>query len=240
LEVRWSGALLALGVALGYLAVRAAAGRAGLSRQALHDAALWSLPEALLAARIVHVLAHPETYLTAPSRVVQLWDGGFSFGAGLLVGLWAVGRYARGHGLPGGRLLDAAVPGLLIAQGLAALGRCLDLVTEPSAPLPPWDIPPAAAPGESASLWANALLVSALATALWALVLLLTYAALACRARTPGLIFRVYLLLQAIGQIAIRLIASAAAPDTIGIVAWAAVAVAAVLSALYHFRSDER
>ena len=239
LELRWSGAFLTLGLALGYLAVRAAAARAGLTPRSLHDAALWSLPEALLAARVVYVLTHPEVYLTAPSRVVQLWDGGLSFGAGLLVGLWAVLRYARRQGLPIGRLLDSAVPGLLIPQGLAAVGRCLDFVTEPLAPLPPWDAPRADASAASAALWTDPLLLSLLATAVWVFVLLLAYAAVARHLRAPGLLFQAYLFFQALGQIAIRLLTGGATPDTLVIVAWAAVAVAAALSALYHLGRAE-
>lgn len=244
-ELRWSGALLGLGLALGYLAVRAAASHRGLSTRALHDAALWSLPEALLAARVVHVLGHPEVYLAAPARVVQVWDGGFSFGAGLLVGAWALGRYARRHGIPSGRLLDAAVPGLLLAQALAALGRAIALLAEPTAPLPPWDQPAApfadqGAATASASIWGANLLLAPLGTAVWALALLLIYTARARRQPAPGLDFRSYLFLQALGQLAIRLVAGGAAPDTLGIVAWAAISVAAGASALYHLRSADR
>jgi hypothetical protein len=240
-ELRWSGALLALGLALGYLAVRAAAARQGVSPRALHDAALWSLPEALLAARVAHVVAHPETYLAAPARIVQVWDGGFSFGAGLLVGLWALARYARRHGLPGGRLLDATVPGLLIAQGLSGVGRAADAVATSLAPLPLWDEPPRtpagpAAPAPLASAAGDSFVLAPLGIALWALALLLSYALMA-RRRPPGLLFRAYLLLQALGQIAIRLATGGGAPDTLGIAAWAAVAVAAALSTLYHLRS---
>jgi prolipoprotein diacylglyceryltransferase len=245
LELRWSGVLLGLGLALGYLAVRAAAARRGLSTRALHDAALWSLPEALLAARVVHVLGHPEVYLAAPARVAQVWDGGFSFGAGLLIGAWALARHARRHGPPGGRFLDVAVPGLLVAQAFAALGRVIDVLTAVPAPLPPWDQPAASSADQSGalagiSLGGANLLVPPLATALWALGLLIIYAVLARRQPGPGFVFRGYLFLQAVGQIGVRLVGGGAAPDTLGVAAWAVVAVAAALSALYHLRSADR
>ncbi|HLH21145.1 MAG TPA: prolipoprotein diacylglyceryl transferase family protein [Chloroflexota bacterium] len=239
LELRWAGALLVLGLALGYLAVRATAARGQLSARVLHDAALWSLPEALLAARLAYVLGHPDVYLATPARVVEVWDGGYSFGAGLLVGAWALARYARRHGLCGGKLLDAAVPGLLIAQGLAALGRAVDVVTQPIAPLPPWDqsAPPASGSGAAPALGDSSLAVAPLTIACWALALLVAYAARARCQPAPGLVFRAYLLLEALGQIAARLLAGGAAPEILGLVAWAAVAVATALSALYHFRS---
>ena len=241
-ELRWSGALLAVGLALGYLGVRAAAARAGVSPRTLHDAALWSLPEALLAARVAYILAHPDIYLAAPARVVQIWDGGFSFGAGLLVGAWATARYARRHRLAGGPLLNAAVPGLLIAQALAALGRAADVLATPRAPWPPWDQAPCATTGPvpaATPIWlgGDSLVAATLGISVWALALLLAYAALGRRRPASGLVFRSYLLLQALGQIAVRLATGGAAPDMLGIVAWMAVAVAAVLSGLYHLRS---
>lgn len=245
-ELRWSGILLGVGLALGYVVVRATAKRRGLAASAVRDLALWSLPEAVLAARVAHVLGHPEVYLVAPSRLVQVWDGGYSFGAGLLVGMWAIWRYARRHNLPAGVALDAAVPGLLIGHGLAALGRAFDVAAQPIAPLPPWDQPPGSAPISPSAAqeppgWRDAALQGSLVTALWALALLLACAALARRHPAPGAVFRAYLLLQALGQLGVRVLTAQTGPiDTLGLVAWAAVAVAVALSALYHPRSDRK
>ena len=133
---------------------------------------------------MAYVLGHPEVYLTAPSRVVQVWDGGYSFGVGLLVGVWALVRHARAHRCPrAGLLLDAAVPGVLIAQSLAALGRAVDALAAPLAPLPPWDQAARAATSSSPTaaplpLATDALIAAPLATAGGVLALLLAYCVL--------------------------------------------------------------
>ena len=211
LELRGSGALLGVGLILGYLGVYRLAARQGVPGHVVRDVALWSLPEALLGARVAYVLVHPEIYLLAPSRVVHLWDGGFSFGAGLVVGVLAAWRYARRRGLPSGRLLDAAVPGLLIGQALAALGRSLDAGT-------------LAGPGPLLGLWA--------------LVLLALYALAVRHVRLPGSLFLGYLTLEALGQLDIGLLGSPGdVAGVLGAVGWAVVAVTAGLAALYHLRS---
>ncbi|HEY7064444.1 MAG TPA: prolipoprotein diacylglyceryl transferase family protein [Chloroflexota bacterium] len=245
-ELCWSGVFLALGLALAYVVTRAAATRRGLAPAVVRDLVLWSLPEALLTARVVYALGHPEIYFVAPSRLVQLWDGGYSFGAGLLVGTWAVWRYARHRGLSAATALDAAVPGLLIGQGLAALGRALGVITQPVASLPPWDQPAggaAVSPSAAAESlgWRDAALQGHVFVALWALALLFAYAACARRDLAPGGVFRAYLLLQALGQIALRLLAAQTGPaDLLGVAAWTAIAVAAALSARYHPRSAQK
>jgi hypothetical protein len=212
LELRWSGALLGLGMGLGYLVVQWVAARWGIGPRALRDAALWSLPEAIFGARVAYALAHPEIYLLAPQRIAHVWDGGFAFGAGLAIGTLAAWRHARRQPLPFGRLADAAVPGLLLAEGLAALGRWLDA--------------PRAIVGDQP-----------LAQAAWALGALVLYVPLARRVGTPGLLFVGYLLLQALGQWA-RLILTGRTDlgALLGAAGWMTLALTALLIALYHLR----
>jgi hypothetical protein len=213
LELRGSGALLAAGLVLGYLAVRSAAARQGIAAHIVRDLALWSLPEGLLAARVAYILVHPEIYLIAPTRVVHLWDGGFAFGAGLVVGVLAAWRFARRRGLPFGRLADAAVPGLLLAQALALLGGALG-----------------ASPALGFRLFQE----------LWALGLLALYAVVRSRWR-PGLVFLGYLELQALGQVALVLLGNSTdVGGVLGAMGWVAVVVTAGLAALYHLRSNAR
>ena len=213
LELRGSGALLAAGFVLGYLTVRWATARQGIAGHVVRDLALWSLPEGLLAARVSYVLVHPEIYLIAPTRVVHLWDGGFAFGAGLVVGVLAAWRFARGRGQPFGRLADAAVPGLLLGQALALLGGALG---------------------------ANPALGPRLFQVLWTLVMLALYAVVVRYRWRPGWLFLSYLELQALGQVALVPLGAPTLGSVLGAVGWVAVAVTAGLAALYHLRINAR
>jgi phosphatidylglycerol:prolipoprotein diacylglycerol transferase len=180
----------------------------------VRDVALWSLPEGLLAARVAYVLVHPEIYLIAPTRVVHLWDGGFAFGAGLVAGVLAAWRYARGRGLPFGRLADVAVPGLLLGQALAILGSTLG-----------------AGDAQGPRIF----------QVLWALALLALYAVLVQSRWRPGWLFLGYLELQALGQVAVGLLGvSTELGGVLGAGGWIAIAVTAALAALYHLRSTAR
>jgi prolipoprotein diacylglyceryltransferase len=122
LELRWSGLLLLLGLLGGYYAARRRAYLSGLPLGQLHDIALWTLPEAIVVARAAHVLTHLEIYLPAPARILQVWDGGYAFGAGLAMGALAAWRYTRRRSLPWGRFADAAASGLLVGGAIASFG----------------------------------------------------------------------------------------------------------------------
>lgn len=235
LELRWSGVGLAVGLLAGYALVLRAAARWGLSASAVRDAALWSLPEAALAARIGYVVTHPEVYLLAPSRVVQVWDGGFSFGAGLVVGTWALWRYARARQIAPGRLLDAAVPGVVAAQALAALGRALDAASRPAITLPPWHVPPSSADAASSPFALSSGAEWQLGQALWSVALLLAYAGLSRRGARPGLLFLAYLAAEGTARAAVGFrVPPGAAPGSAVAVAWTVLALTAAAGALYH------
>lgn len=193
-----------------------AAARYGLDGPLVRDATLWSLPEAIVAARLGHVAGAPDHYLLAPVRLLHVWDGGFAFGAGLIGGLLALWRFARWRRLPLARLAAAALPGLLVGQAWVAAGRTLEAVAGP----------------ESAR-GANGLALGLALT--WPLGLLAAYIVLVPRAPTAGVVAGAGLALVALGQLLLAGVAGpAGAGAWLGLLAWAAITLTAAVSARYH------
>jgi hypothetical protein len=210
---------LALGLALGYLVTLRAAARYDLDGALVRDAALWSLPEAIIAARIGYVAGTPDHYLLAPIRVLHFWDGGFAFGAGLVGGLLALWRFARRRRLSFARLAAAALPGLLVGQAWAAAAGALEAVAGPNT-----------AQGANGPALGLALA--------WPLGLLVAYAVLAPRAPTVGVVAGAGLALVALGQLLLAGLAGPAGTGGgLGLLAWATIALTAAGSALYHLSS---
>ena len=90
------------------------------------DVALWTVPVAIIGARIFHVLTHSGDYfypgadLTAVFRV---WEGGIAIYGGLLggaVGAWIGTKQA---GLKFWAFADAVAPGILLAQAIGRWGN---------------------------------------------------------------------------------------------------------------------
>ena len=120
-EVRGHDLWQAISLVAGLTGAALAARRRGLDWPLWRDAVLWTLPEALVAARLGYVLTHLNVYLLAPLQVWQVWDGGYALGAGVFVGLLAGWRFARARRLPPQSLAAAATIGLALWQ----LGRAL-------------------------------------------------------------------------------------------------------------------
>ena len=113
------GGLVAAGWWLG--AVR----RRGIGREDAVAILSWVVPAAIPGARLFHVLSSPEHYLLRPGDLLStrgglaLWG---ALGCGGLAGVLA----ARARGLPVRRLLDAAAPGLALAEAVGRLGCLID------------------------------------------------------------------------------------------------------------------
>ena len=85
----------------------------------------WVVPAAILGARLAHVLSSPEHYLLSPGDTLStrgslaLW--GAITGGGLIGAV-----VARSRGLSVLTLLDAAAPGLALAEAIGRLGCLID------------------------------------------------------------------------------------------------------------------
>jgi prolipoprotein diacylglyceryl transferase len=90
------------------------------------DIALWTVPIAVVGARIFHVLTHTGDYfypgadLTA---VFRIWEGGIAIYGGLIggaIGAWIGSKQA---GLKFWAFADAVAPGILLAQAIGRWGN---------------------------------------------------------------------------------------------------------------------
>lgn len=90
------------------------------------DIALWTIPIAVIGARIFHVLTHSGDYfypgadLTA---VLRIWEGGIAIYGGLLGGALGAWIGANRAGVKFWSFADAVAPGILLAQVIGRWGN---------------------------------------------------------------------------------------------------------------------
>lgn len=117
--------ILAGVIAAIWIADRRLVSRGATSGLAL-DISLWTLPIAIVGARIFHVLTHSGDYfypgadLTA---VFRIWEGGIAIYGGLIGG--AVGAWigTKRAGIKFWSFADAVAPGILLAQAIGRWGN---------------------------------------------------------------------------------------------------------------------
>ncbi len=125
--LRWYSLILLVAIGVGVWLTAREAERRGFNKEDIYDAAVWIVFGGIAGARLFHVLDHwSHEYAADPIRALYVWEGGLAiWGAlfgGLIAGAWIAWR--RGWSLP--KLLDAAAPGLVLAQ---AIGRIACVIT---------------------------------------------------------------------------------------------------------------
>ena len=100
--------------------------RQGYRAGAAADIAVWAVPFGIVGGRIYHVITDNQLYFRSgrhPLDALKIWDGGLGiWGA---IGFGALGAYigARRHGVDFRTLIDAAAPGVAVAQGIGRWGN---------------------------------------------------------------------------------------------------------------------
>jgi phosphatidylglycerol:prolipoprotein diacylglycerol transferase len=126
-HLRWYSLIVTIAMLIGvWLAVREA-GRKGFNTDDIANSALWVVVAGLIGARLFHVIDHwPDEFAANPIRALYIWEGGLAIWGGVIGGLIATAGLAwiKHWKLP--RLLDAFVPGVVLAQ---AVGRVACIIT---------------------------------------------------------------------------------------------------------------
>jgi prolipoprotein diacylglyceryl transferase len=95
----------------------------GGSRELVYDVALWGFPAGIVGGRLYYLATTPEGSFDHWWGPFAVWHGGLGIWGGIalgtLVGIWRVHR--AGADIP--LFLDAAAPGLLVAQAIGRIGN---------------------------------------------------------------------------------------------------------------------
>jgi phosphatidylglycerol---prolipoprotein diacylglyceryl transferase len=126
-HLRWYSLIVTTAMIIGvWLALREA-GRKGFNTDDLTNSVLWIVIAGLIGARLFHVVDHwPDEFAADPIRALYIWEGGLAIWGGVLGGLVATAILARYKHWKLPLLLDAFVPGVVLAQ---AVGRIACIIT---------------------------------------------------------------------------------------------------------------
>lgn len=126
-HLRWYSLIVLTAIAVGIWLTAHEAARKGFKKEDVYDAAIWVILGGLVGARLFHVLDHwPDEYAANPIQALYIWEGGLAIWGALAGGLISIAILARIRGWRLPRLLDAAAPGLALAQ---AIGRIACVIT---------------------------------------------------------------------------------------------------------------
>jgi len=125
--LRWYSLILLTAITVGIWLTEREAERRGFKKDAIYGVAIWIVIGALIGARLFHVLDHwSDKFAANPIQALYIWEGGLAIWGAIVGGLitGALIAWRRGWHFP--KLLDAAAPGLVLAQ---AIGRIACVIT---------------------------------------------------------------------------------------------------------------
>ena len=116
--------------------------RGGKAGQTL-DVAAWAVPFGILGGRLYHVITSPQAYFGEgghPINAFKIWEGGLGIWGAVALGLVGVWIGCRRHGISFLSFVDAAAPGVLVAQALGRWGNYFNNEIHGSPTTLPWGL----------------------------------------------------------------------------------------------------
>ena len=120
------GVLIALGFVLAMLYCSHHAPRFGIRPDDFFDLMLWLIPIVIVGARAYYVLFRLDYYLSNPSQIIAVRDGGLAIYGGVIAGFVVLWLFCRKRELSLAAMLDLAVYGLLIGQIIGRWGNFMN------------------------------------------------------------------------------------------------------------------
>lgn len=123
LELRVYGLMYVVGILLAVAITRRRWAATGGDRALVAEVALWAVPAGIVGGRIYFDLTTPSFVPHHWWGPLAIWDGGLGIWGGValatVVGLWRLRR----RGAPAAAFMDAAAPGILVAQAIGRIGN---------------------------------------------------------------------------------------------------------------------
>ncbi|MBI1860197.1 MAG: prolipoprotein diacylglyceryl transferase [Deltaproteobacteria bacterium] len=117
------GAMMVLGYLLGYFETLRRAIREKEDPRSIEDLFLIVIASVTLGSRLFHVVFEdPVYYFQHPAKIFAVWEGGYTFYGGLLLGMLGIYFYCRIRGVNFLRLIDIITPAAIFGSVLGRVG----------------------------------------------------------------------------------------------------------------------
>lgn len=123
LEIKWYSFLILIGILIGIFLVEKEAKKFNISRDEIFNMCFYGIIFGILGARIYYVLFNISYYKYNLLEIFEIWNGGLAIHGGLIAGFLAVYIYSKKHNHNLLKILDMAVPSIILAQAIGRWGN---------------------------------------------------------------------------------------------------------------------
>lgn len=123
IKIYWYSAMIFLGLLIGGWLILKEAERFNISEDFIVNLFFFTIPIAVIGARLYYVLFNWDYYSVNMSEIFMIWEGGLAIHGGMLFGLLWIIFYTKKYKVNTFRILDMIVIGLIIGQAIGRWGN---------------------------------------------------------------------------------------------------------------------
>ena len=123
LEIRWYSVFILIGVFFAYLVIKKEANRFKLQNEFMLNLLFWTFIFGVIGARLYYVIFNFAYYKSNFFEIFKIWHGGLAIHGGIIAGALTIYLYCKKYNVNVVKILDIAVPGLLLAQAIGRWGN---------------------------------------------------------------------------------------------------------------------
>ncbi|MCG8515125.1 MAG: prolipoprotein diacylglyceryl transferase [Halanaerobiales bacterium] len=126
ITVRWYGILISMAVLIGLLLTFREAERKGIEQEFFLDLFIYSIPVAIIGARLYYVIFSWSTYRYNLAKVFSIREGGLAIHGAIIAGLVVFYLMAKRRQVPFGQVIDTVAPALVLGQAIGRWGNFIN------------------------------------------------------------------------------------------------------------------
>jgi prolipoprotein diacylglyceryl transferase len=128
ITIRYYGLMYVIAIVIGLLLLLSEVKRKKLPllTEDVFDLLLWTIPSAILGARIYYVAFQWQYYRHHLLEIIEIWKAGLAIHGGIIAGTLAVYVFARLKKVSFWALTDAVVPTLILGQAIGRIGNLMN------------------------------------------------------------------------------------------------------------------
>ena len=123
ISITWYSVCILIGIALAGLIIGKEAKKHNIPNYFVTNLIFWCVVFGIVGARIYYVIFNLDYYSVYPMEIIKIWNGGLAIHGGIIGGVITLIMYSRKYSINPIRMMDIAVPGVILAQALGRWGN---------------------------------------------------------------------------------------------------------------------
>lgn len=123
IDIHWYSVLILIGIVIGIILLEKEAKRFKYPKDLIFNICFWAIIIGIISARLYYVIFNFSYYKNNLLEIFAVWNGGLAIHGGIIGGVLTVIFFAKKYHLNFLKLLDMAVPSLILAQAIGRWGN---------------------------------------------------------------------------------------------------------------------